>query len=211
MDNAHSASRERMSRLVKKAADGNETALQQVLTAYQGRLRAFVRRRFPIVLAPLYEPEDFVQQTLAQASANIAQFTPDGDDAFFRWIVIIARHEMAQALRRQRALKRGAGRRAVEFGANWEQSVQVLLQDLAWHQRTPSQSAVLIEVAAILSKVIEQLDEPMRLAVQYRYIEQMTVAETARQLGRTERAINGLLYRALKALRESLASRSHYC
>jgi RNA polymerase sigma factor (sigma-70 family) len=58
----------------------------------------------------------------------------------------------------------------------------------------------------LLQEAIGQLSEDHRQVLEYRYLKQLTVEETAAQMERTERAIRSLSVRALIRLRELLGN-----
>ena len=56
-----------------------------------------------------------------------------------------------------------------------------------------------------LARALAQLPDDQRTAVELHHLRDGPVAEIARQMGRTEAAVAGLLRRGLKRLRELLA------
>ncbi len=75
---------------------------------------------------------------------------------------------------------------------------------------TPSRCAATHEAVAALEAALVQLPEDYRRAVQLVYIEGQPVSTVAAQMGRTDRAIHNLCFKAKAHLRDLLGSGSHY-
>jgi RNA polymerase sigma-70 factor (ECF subfamily) len=73
---------------------------------------------------------------------------------------------------------------------------------LASEDTSPSQRAGRHEEAGRLADALAQLPEDQRTAVELHHLEGLTVAETARRMGRTKQSVVGLLFRGLARLRE---------
>jgi len=78
-----------------------------------------------------------------------------------------------------------------------------------WHrQRGPSEnsetSAAAIEASSassIVADVLDGLSPEERVILEWKYLDRLTVREIAERLGRTEKAVEALLYRARNAFR----------
>jgi RNA polymerase sigma-70 factor (ECF subfamily) len=70
----------------------------------------------------------------------------------------------------------------------------------------PEQAAARQEMRRLLERAIDALAEPFRLVFVLRDVEQMTVEETARQLGLRPETVRTRLHRARAQLRQSVAS-----
>ena len=64
-----------------------------------------------------------------------------------------------------------------------------------------------LERRAMLFQLVARLPEAQRRVIELRYIEQRSLAEVAKKLGRTEGAVKQLQRRALEHLREELEAR----
>ena len=85
-----------------------------------------------------------------------------------------------------------------------EQSSARLEHLLAGNQASPSGLAVRTEELVRLAQALVRLPDDQRTAVELHHLTGLTVSEVAAELGRTRPAIVGLLFRALKRLRELL-------
>jgi RNA polymerase sigma-70 factor (ECF subfamily) len=146
------------------------------------------------------DPSDIVQQTLLEAHAKADQFHGD-DSALAAWL----RQALVNNLRDAwRSLHRD--RRDVRREQALEQAVDrssARLQGmLAAHQSSPSQRAVRNEDLLRLADALGQMPRAQREAIVLHHLQDCSLSETARSLGRTDAAVAGLLHRGLKRLRE---------
>jgi RNA polymerase sigma-70 factor (ECF subfamily) len=174
--------------------------LQRMLEANAARLLDFINRKMPPDIRRSVEAQDVLQDTFFEAFQRIGQFSADGEEAAFRWLVTIARHRILAIIRSQRSAKRGGRLGRIEENGD----VVALLQDLAIYSRTPSLSAMSHEVAAAVQRSISKIEAPFREIIHLRFVEGLSHRESAARLGSTENAIGVLCHRALKALRVHL-------
>jgi RNA polymerase sigma-70 factor (ECF subfamily) len=175
--------------LVDAACAGDRGALAALYARHEGRLLAFIRARMAGDLARRVAPEDLLQETLLEASRKLESFVPqEGGSSFYRWLVGIARHKLQEANRARHALKRAA---------------EVALDgDPARSQTSPSGHAMRAEGALRLHEALLTLPERQAEAVRLRYLEGMSLAETAERLACSEPAVKALVARGLAALAE---------
>ena len=87
---------------------------------------------------------------------------------------------------------------------HWRQSTpQVAAQDLEWpeQQTNPAAAVDASEMRQAVGRAMDRMDDLQRVALEWKYIDGLTVREIAGQLGRTEKAIEAILYRARAAFR----------
>ncbi|MHC5211488.1 MAG: RNA polymerase sigma factor [Planctomycetota bacterium] len=174
-------------RLVDAACAGDRAALATLFARHEGRLLAFVRARMSTDLGRRITPEDVLQETLLEASRKLDSFVPQEDGAsFYRWLVGIARHKVMEADRARQAKKRAA---EIELD-----------RDPARSQTSPSGHAMRAEGASRLHEALATLPERQAEAVRLRYLEGMSLAETADRLACSESAVKALVARGLAAL-----------
>lgn len=135
------------------------------------------------------EAEELAQDVFAQAWMARARFRGDVNDArsVGAWLAGIARN-----LHRDRRRPRPA--RVVSIDATPHEGADGFA--------TEDEAAT--EEAALVLAAVERLPDAEREAVQAFYLETSTTGEVAGLLGITERAVEGLLYRARKRLRQWL-------
>jgi RNA polymerase sigma-70 factor (ECF subfamily) len=194
--------------LVRRAKSGDELALTLLLTWCHDRLRQGLARRVPRDLSGILDADDILQEAQVAACRNLSGFKPQGPDAFYRWVATIALRRLRNAIKAQRAAKRGAGRSG-GMGMR-EESVVALLELMSSPERSPSQKAARIEAAQAVQDALEQLPTAYRQAVQLVYIDGLSVADAAVAMGRSERAVHNLCFKSKKYLGDLLGSASRF-
>ena len=148
------------------------------------------------------DPSDVVQQTLLEAHAKAGQFHGDSAAlaAWLRQALVNNLRDARRALgRRKRDVRR---ERSLEEAV--ERSSARLEALLAAAAPSPSERAARNEELLRLADALAGLPEAQREAVVLHHLQGCSLAETARQLGRTDAAVAGLLHRGLRKLRELL-------
>lgn len=150
------------------------------------------------------------QDAYIAAIRGRSSFRPEGPDAFRRWLSVIALRKLRDAIRAQRAAKRGGAVQAGAAAATGESSVVALLDLVAIHERTPSRSAARRELVSAVQKAVAELKPEHRDVIRYRYMQGLSVAETAAQMDRSPGAIMKLAERALAALADGMGDLGRY-
>lgn len=195
--------------LMSKAADGDTPALTVLLTHVHERILNRIRRKIPRDLQGSVGAEDVLQEAQIDVFQHIRAFEPRGTGSFDRWFATIAIRRLRNIIKAQRTLKRGGGQTAAT-GGMMESSVVSLLDLMAAPVNTPSQSAATHEAVDAVRLALEQLPEDYRQAVQFIYLEGNSAATVAAKMGRTERAVHNLCYKAKERLRNVMGSRSQF-
>jgi RNA polymerase sigma-70 factor (ECF subfamily) len=146
------------------------------------------------------DPSDVVQQTLVKAHQNRDQFRGSTDGEQAAWLRRILANTLIDAARKyQREL-------AVEHGLDraLDDSSARLEAWLAADQSSPSEVVGRQEQLLRMAGALARLPEDQRVAVELHHLRDVSVAEIAAQLGRTEASVAGLLRRGLHKLRELL-------
>ncbi|HEY3246482.1 MAG TPA: RNA polymerase sigma factor [Phycisphaerae bacterium] len=197
--------------ILDRAVGGDRDALTLLLTDHHPRLRDYLQRKIPLALAGTVDAEDIAQESYIQVFRHIQEFEPRGEDAFYRWLATIAVRRLRNAVKKQRAVKRGAGK----LGANparpgVEDSMVGLLDLVVAPGQTPSHFAARHEALAAMQAALAELPEECRQAVWLVYIEGCSIAAAAAEMHRTESAVQNLCYKSKQRLRELLGSRSRF-
>jgi RNA polymerase sigma-70 factor (ECF subfamily) len=175
------------------------------LERYREYLSLLARLHLHPRLQSKLDPSDVVQQTLLKAHQNRAQCQGQNDAQVAAWLRRILANTLADAARDFGGGKRDVGR---------EQPLQAILEDSSSRleaflnpaMSSPSVKAVRNEDLLQLATALAQLPDDQRAAVEMHHLQNCSVAEVAASLGKTERAVAGLLRRGLKKLRELLQS-----
>lgn len=197
----------RQQSLMERAIRGDEVALTMLLTESRSRLCARLFRKIPTDLRGALDPDDIAQEAHVEVFRHIREFEARTPDAFDRWVSTIAVRKLRDAIKARRADRRGGGRVAVgAMPGNLEDSMVALLDLIAGPDQTPSRSAARHEIVAAVQTAIDALPEDYRQAVWFVYLEGNPFAVAAQRMGRTERAVHNLCYKAKDRLREILGS-----
>ena len=166
--------------------------------ARQMHLDPRLRRRF--------DGSDLVGETLLKACAELPGFRGSTEAELVAWLQQILAHCALDQVRRERAGKRDVALERSLQAAAGEPSAR-LEAFLRARGPSPSEEAQQREELLRLAAAIDQLPEPERDALILRKLMNLSVAEIAEQLGRTKKAVGGLLERGLHRLSKSLPGR----
>jgi RNA polymerase sigma-70 factor (ECF subfamily) len=197
--------------LAQRAVDGDEAALRRLLLDHHDQLARIVAQQIPADLQRVLSADDVLQETYLVAFRKICDFEPGPPRGFQAWLNAIAEHRLGDMIRRHRRAKRGGGRTPLSLaGGSDESTVVDMLRMLATDSRTPSRETRLHETMDALHVALQNLNESNREVVRLRYLEGLSVAETAERMERSEGAVRMLCTRGLRALREELGDLSRF-
>jgi RNA polymerase sigma-70 factor (ECF subfamily) len=194
---------------MERAVAGDSSALTVLLTNSHAALRRRMAARIPADVLGEVDADDVLQDAYTRAFRAIERFEPRGPDAFDRWIATIATRQLRSAIKRRRALKRGGGRREVGAGG-LEESVACLLDLIESSDRSPSRVAAAGEGARAVQTALRELPQDYQAVVRLVYLDGASVADAAARLGRTDRAVHNMCYKAKLKLRDLLGRPSRY-
>jgi RNA polymerase sigma-70 factor (ECF subfamily) len=177
-------------RLLDQVRAGDRESLDALFRRHRGRLLAFIRTRMSDALAGRVAPEDLLQETHLEALRKRDEFRPRGATSFYRWLVSIACFKIAEAERARHAKKRSL-------------ETPLRVEPLA-SQTSPSGRAMRAERAMLLRDALARLSDDQAEAVRLRYLEGLSLAETADRLGRSAAAVKALVSRGLQALADRI-------
>lgn len=201
---------ERTLDLVRQAVAGGAAALKLLLTESHARYCEYLARRIPPEYRTITSAEDILQETYVQVFTHIGGFQPTGPRSFDRWVMTIALRRLRNALKRERTIRRGGGRRAVAIAGSVDDSMIGLLDLIASPVRSPSRTLARREAVEAMQAALSRLPDHYRKALWLVYIQGFTAADAADEMGNTERAVHGLCRRGLKMLREQMGSASAF-
>jgi RNA polymerase sigma-70 factor, ECF subfamily len=153
------------------------------------------------------DAEDLTAEVYAAAVASIDRFR--GEAGVITWLIAIARRKLVDAARR-------AGRRPEILEADMPVVIADMAPETGWQERgaaeSPEAALERRETAAHVRRLVQALPEAQREALLLRCVDQLSLAEVGRVLGRTENAVKGLLQRAkntvLQRLNDEASDRS---
>jgi RNA polymerase sigma-70 factor (ECF subfamily) len=170
---------------------------------YRSYLRMLARLQLDVRLQSKLDASDVVQQTLMKAHERIGQFRGQTEAERMAWLRQILTNTLADALRKFGADRRDIGReRSLE--AALEASSARIEAWLAADASSPSQHAIRHEQMLRLAGALAELPEDQRAALEMRHLQGLSVAAIGQNLGRSKRAVVGLIFRGMKKLRALL-------
>jgi RNA polymerase sigma-70 factor (ECF subfamily) len=175
--------------LAAKLRSGEPTAVMELYTAYADRIYSLV---FNQVDGDQDAAHDIVQETFLAASKSAGKFR--GHSKVYTWLYSIANKKVADFYRRR---KREAKYHTVS--ADSQIALEASHDARTMYSEEKSQS-----VQATLSK----LPLHYRQVLILKYVEEMPVIEISQAMGRSPKSIEGLLTRARRELRDTLAKQN---
>jgi RNA polymerase sigma-70 factor (ECF subfamily) len=174
--------------LMRASLAGDAVAYRTLLNRLGAILRAYYKGRLTRIGRSAAEAEDLMQQALM--AIHTRRHTYDPAEPLTPWVYAIARYKLIDYLRRTRA---SIGDLPIE------DAEAVMAQD----------DYVGTDSANDLRKLLGQLPEKMRQAIQAVKLDGLSVAEAARLCGMSESAVKVNVHRGLKALMASIARERH--
>ncbi len=149
-----------------------------------------------------FEPaaaEEIAQATLCKAIAKLATYR--GEAALFTWLCTFCRHEISAYYRRE-----GRAERRVELAEECPEVRAAL--DLLAHGSAVDPERLLQsrEVARLVKTTLDHLPRRYGDALEWKYVEGLSVAEIAGRLSVGPKAAESLLTRAREAFREGFSA-----
>ena len=179
--------------LAALARQGDGAAFRAIMQRHNRRLYRVARA----VLHDDGEAEDVVQETYVRAFAALADFR--GGSSLATWLTRIALNEALGRLRRRRPTV------DIEtFASAARSDARIIPFPLMSPDMDPEQSAARQDVRRLLERAIDALPEPFRIVFVLRDVEELSIEETAAQLGLRPETVKTRLHRARRQLREAL-------
>jgi RNA polymerase sigma-70 factor, ECF subfamily len=185
--------------LIRKARDGDESALGELLDHHRPWLRLLGRRGLGGKFAGRIDESDVAQQTFLSAVRGFGQFNGSSPDELAVWLQQIHERNLQDAVRKHAMAQKRSVDREETFVEEEIPPIELT---------SPSQRLMLGERAVRLAAVMSQLPDDQQDAVRMRHLDGETLESISQRLDRSERAVAGLLYRGLTNLRKALAEQS---
>jgi RNA polymerase sigma-70 factor (ECF subfamily) len=170
----------RMMDLVERAQDGETEAFGRLYDHYSDTVYRYIYYR----VGAKATAEDLTSETFLRALRRIGTFTWQGRD-FGAWLVTIARNLVADHFKSSRF------RLEVTTGE---------MLDANEVERSPEDSVLESLSNEALLTAVRKLNPLQQECVTLRFLQGLSVAETARVMGKNEGAIKTLQYRAVRTL-----------
>ena len=170
--------------LMRASLAGDASAHRALLSRLSANLRAYYKARLGCIGRSLTEAEDLTQEALM--AIHTRRHTYDPAEALTPWVYAIARYKLIDHLRHTHSSMTDLPIEAAE-------------------ELVARNDYVGTESANDLSKLLSELPDKMRRAIQAVKLDGLSVSEAASQCGMSESAVKVNVHRGLNALLNSIA------
>jgi RNA polymerase sigma-70 factor, ECF subfamily len=194
--------------LLQRIRRGDEQAVIALFTRYRDRLRRMVRLRLDRRLQGRIDPSDVLQDAYLDVAKRAGEYVANPSVPVFLWLRLMTGQRL-MALHRQHlgAQMRDAGQEVSLSRGALPHATSVSLAALLLGRLTsPTQAAQRAEMQIRLQEVINSMDPIDREVLTLRHFEELSNVETAQVLGIQKSAASNRYLRALKRLKDILAS-----
>ena len=191
--------------LLDRAAAGDGAAREQLFQRHRRRLGRMVAVRFDPRLAARVDPSDVVQETLAEAAANLDRYLRERPLPFYPWLRQLAQRRLIELHRRHVQARRRSVTREVGPPGLPDHSALALADRLFARTSSPSAGPRRQERRDRVRAALAALPEPDREVLVLRILEALPTRETAAVLGISEVAVRSRQVRALERLKALLS------
>src|SRR5947209_3870860 len=192
--------------LLERAAAGDCAARAQLLQRHRRRLGRMVAVRFDPRLAARVDPSDVVQETLAEAAANLDRYVRERPLPFYPWLRQLAQRRLIDLHRRHVQARRRSVTREVGPTGLPEHSALALADRLFARLSSPSAGLRRQERRDRVRAALAALPEQDREVLVLRILEALPTRETAAILGISEVAVRSRQVRTLDRMKVLLGS-----
>jgi RNA polymerase sigma-70 factor (ECF subfamily) len=164
--------------LIQRSQAGDRAALQALYERYLPAVwrYAYARSRGNVHLA-----EDVVSEAFLALVRSIGKLQPDSGP-LGGWLIKVAANRLIDQHRRGRLM-----------GPMAPTDSQALADS--------AEPAEVLERREYVARALERLPDEERMVLEWKYVESLAVREIAGRLGRTEKAVESVLYRARRAFK----------
>lgn len=171
--------------LVRRAQQNDHEALSRLYEEYLERVYRYVAIR----VGNRLDAEDITSQVFVKVVQALPSYKLRGLP-FSAWLFRIARNQVIDHMRKH----------SVKMETTW-------IEPSAVSQEDPIKLAELNIAIDELVKTLKLLTEAQRQVIELRFAAELSIAETASTMGKSESAVKALQYSALVALRRHLADK----
>ena len=186
--------------LLEQIGSGDSAASAKLLNRYRGKLRRMVQVRMDYRLQARVDPSDVVQDAMVTAHRRLAEFAKHRPMHFYAWLRQLTTDRLIDVHRCHLQADRRAATRDI-LGV----SSARLAARLADSGLTPSGHLLHKELCDQVREALDHLPETSREVLLLRFVEQLSIRESADALGITQSALKSRQLRALRHLGRLIA------
>jgi len=179
--------------MVRRMLGGDEAAFDEFFADYFPRLFRFAALR----VRDHHAAEDIVQNSLISAVRHLASWR--GEAALFTWLCTICRREMS-------AWEQRTSRRVTVSIGDDDPGLRAALESIGAAAEAPDAGLARADTGRIVQLVLDHLPPRYSRALEWKYLEDLSVGDIAARLQCTPKAAESLLTRARDAFRDAFAA-----
>ena len=194
--------------LLRRVKEGDEGALIVLFARHRDRLKRMVRIRLDRRLQGRVDASDVIQEAHIEVLRRAGEYVREPSMPAFLWFRFLVGERLLHAHRRHLGTQmRDAGQEISLHQGAFPQATSVSLAALLLGRLTsPTRAARRAEMQVRLQTVLNQMDPIDREVLALRHFEELSNSETARVLGLEKTAASNRYIRALRRLKEVLAT-----
>ena len=194
--------------LLRRVREGDNRALVALFARHRDRLRRMVRIRLDRRLQGRVDPSDVIQEAHIEVLRRAEEYVREPSMPAFLWFRFLVGERLLHAHRRHLGTQmRDAGQEISLHQGAFPQATSVSLAALLLGRLTsPTRAARRAEMQVRLQTILNQMDPIDREVLTLRHFEELSNSETARVLGLEKTAASNRYIRALRRLKEVLAT-----
>ncbi len=196
--------------LLRRARAGDEAALAELFAGYRGRLRRMVQLRLDRRLSGRVDASDILQDAYLEVRRRFADYAQDQGEAlpFYLWLRLLTGQKMTDLHRQQLGtqMRDPALEVSLVRGKIPQASSASLAAQLLGKLTSASRAAIRAEHRLIVQEALDRMDPIDREILVLRHFEHLTNHEVALVLGLRKSAASQRYVRALKRLKDILAT-----
>ncbi len=186
-------------RLLAKLLAGDSSASDLLLDRYRQKLKQLISIRMDRRVKRRVDPSDVVQETLIQAAKRLADYARNQQLPFYPWIRQIAIEQVVVQHRRHLKALRRSVNRELDFSEHLPEHAELELSEVLMAKQHDSMDSVeRKELIAVVRQVLAELGAKDRDVLALRFLEQLTIPETAEVLGQKPEAVKSQQRRAIE-------------
>jgi RNA polymerase sigma-70 factor (ECF subfamily) len=190
--------------MLQRARSGDEVAIGTLLKGYARYLTLIAQIQIGKRLQAKVDADDLVQDVFLEAHRQFGNFRGTTEAELTAWLRRILAGQIAGVFRRYLGTR---GRNATlerDLALQLDESSRMLDRGLVGSGTSPSQSVSRREQAVLLAEALDRLPADYRAVIVHRHIEQLSFAEVAARMQRSEDSVQKLWMRAIKSLRAGM-------
>ena len=177
--------------------------IDSLLENYGNYLRILARTQLQQSLQSKVDPSDLAQEAALLAIRDFEQFDGETEAEFLAWLRTILSNVCAATARKYVNSKKRNVFREQQL-VEPEKSSLRLSRIFADSHHTPSQSAVRRETAVLVANALASLPDDCREVIIRRHLQDQSIVDIGRELGKSRHAIGRLLAKATVLLQAAM-------